>query len=279
MNDSLEHYVRQITKLPTVPVIAREILGLVDDNKVSVERLEGIVEKDPSIAAKILSVANSSFFGFNIPTTTISNAIIRIGFNNVRNIALGISLMTVLDDGKSEHRSYYQRIFKHSAAVGVIARFISEKIKLNISEEILFNGLLHDIGFLVLNRYFTDKFSQILNELDNRASLLEAEKAVLDFGHADVGKWLGEQWNLPETVLDSMLYHHCPADAKKNVKHVAVTHLADFITSRDILSVTHNSPDYPFDNSALEILGISDDDLMYIEANISKVISSAELLK
>lgn len=107
MSGSLEDYVRQITKLPTISVIAREILGLVDNNKVSVERLEGIVEKDPSIAAKILSVATSSFFVFNIPATTISNAIIRIGFNNVKNIALGISLMTVLDDGKNEHRSYY----------------------------------------------------------------------------------------------------------------------------------------------------------------------------
>lgn len=95
--------------------------------------------------------------------------------------------MTVLDDGKNEHRSNYQMIFKHSAAVGVVARFIAKKIKLNISEEILFNGLLHDIGFLVLNRYFPDSFSQILNELENRASLLEAEKAVLNFSHIDIG--------------------------------------------------------------------------------------------
>lgn len=75
-----------------------------------------------------------------------------------------------------------------------------------------------------------------------------------------------------------MLYHHYPSDAKRNVKHVAVTHIEDYIISRDILSLTHNSPDYPFDDSALEILGMTDDDVLYIEANISKVVSSAELI-
>ena len=83
MNDSLRLHVQQITKLPTIPVIAQEILSLVGDYKTSVAELERIVQKDPSISAKLLSVANTVFFGFKIPTTTISNAIVRIGFNNV----------------------------------------------------------------------------------------------------------------------------------------------------------------------------------------------------
>ena len=277
MNDSLKEYLQQITKLPTIPVIAREIIGLVDDNKISVNRLEGIVEKDPSISAKILSVANSSFFGFKIPTNTINNAIIRVGFNNVKNIAIGISLMTILDSGKTEHRSYYQRIFKHSAAVGVIARFMSESIKLNISEEILFNGLLHDIGYLVINRYFPEAYANILNTFENKESLFDAEKDVLNFSHNDIGTWLGEQWGLPDTVLDTILYHHNPSDAKNNIKHVAVIHLADYITCKNVIGVTVKDPNYPFDPLSLDVLGINANDLKYMEAKVDTVISSNEI--
>ncbi len=268
MNDSLKAYVEQITKLPTVPAIAREILNLVDDNKISVTRLENIVEKDPSIAAKILSVANSAFFGLKIPVTTINSAIIRIGFNNVKNIALGISLMTVLDDGRAEHKAYYKKVFRHSAVVGVVSRFISESINLNISEEMLLNGLLHDIGYLVLNRYFSDNFMKVINTFEREGSLLEAEKAVLDFTHADIGMWLAGKWELPDIFTDTIHYHHTPSAAKENLKHIAVVHLADYITTGNIFRITEKDPGYPFDRSALDILGITEEDLKDIESKI-----------
>ena len=275
MNDSLKEDVKQITKLPTVPAIAREILALVDDNKISVSRLEEIVQKDPSIAARILSVANSSFFGFKIPTTTISNAIIRIGFNNVKNIAVGISMMTVLDDGKIENRTFYRRVFDHSATVAIFTRYISESIKLGISEEILFCGLLHDIGLLVLCRYFPDQCLKVLERFENEGSLLSAEKEVLNYGHVDMGRWLAEQWTLPEMVVDTIYYHHDPSSAEKNRQHVAVTHLADYIATRNAKGVTERDPAYPFDPSSLDILGITDNDMKYLEGKIGEELSNA----
>src|SRR3989304_8807282 len=99
MNESLRAFVKNIRNLPTIPVIAHEVLSLLSDELLSVEKLESIVEKDPAISAKILSVANSALFGFQVSTDALSGAMMRIGFNNVKNIALGISLMTILDDG------------------------------------------------------------------------------------------------------------------------------------------------------------------------------------
>lgn len=100
MNESLRSYIKDIKNLPTIPVIAQKILGLLGDKKLSIDSLEDIIEKDPAIAAKILSEANSAFFGFQVRTDFLRNAIMKIGFDNVRNIALGISLMTMRDDGK-----------------------------------------------------------------------------------------------------------------------------------------------------------------------------------
>ena len=88
MNESLKSLVEKIKKLPTIPVVAHEILSLIRDDLVALNKLEKIVENDPAISAKIMSVANSAFYGYKTPARTLDNALMRIGFNSVKNIAL-----------------------------------------------------------------------------------------------------------------------------------------------------------------------------------------------
>jgi len=276
MDSSLKEYVQRIKNLPTIPMIAQEILDVVSKDMTSVDKLEKIIENDPAISAKILSVANSAFFGVSTPARTLNSAIMRVGFDNVKNIALGISLMTVLGNGRQGKSIDYQRIFNHSITVGFIARVIAKQLKMSASEEMLINGLLHDIGFLVLNRFFPDNYLKVLNAFEQGKPLLDAEKDVLDFTHADIGGWLAEQWKLPVNIIHSTRYHHTPALAKKNVKQTAVIHLADYMASNNILSATEIKPNYPIDESAFEILGISEDSFGRIEAEVSGLSFSGE---
>jgi len=277
MINSLREYVQRIKNLPTIPMIAQEILGVVSKDLTSVDKIEKIVENDPAISAKIMSVANSAFFGVTTPAKTLNSAIMRVGFDNVKNIALGISLMTVLGNGKQGKSIDYQRIFNHSITVGFVARIIAKKLKMSTSEEVLMDGLLHDIGFLVLNRYFPDNYLKVMTAFEKGEPLLDAEKVVLDFTHAEIGGWLAEQWKLPATVIDSTRYHHSPSLAKKNVKQIAVIHLADYIASNNILSATERNPDYPLDEAAFEILGMSEDNLRNIETEVSGLSFSGEI--
>jgi putative nucleotidyltransferase with HDIG domain len=277
MINSLKEYVQRIKNLPTIPMIAQEILGVVNKDLTSVNKLETIVENDPAISAKILSVANSAFFGVSTPARTLNNAILRIGFDNVKNIALGISLMTVLGNGRQGKSIDYQRIFNHSITVGFVARLIVKKLKMSAPEEIFMNGLLHDIGFLVLNRYFPDNYLKVLTLFEEGKSLLDAEKEVLDFTHADMGAWLAEQWTLPGNVIDSTRYHHTPALANKNVKQIAIIHLADYVSSCNVLPATSKNPEYPLDESVFEILDISEDGLRTIEVEVSGMSFSGEI--
>ena len=268
MNDSLKEHVQQITELPTIPIIAQEVLTLVNSKSISVEKLETIIQNDPAIAAKILSVANSAFFRVKETTKTLSNAISRVGFDNVKNVAIGVSLMSVFYEKKHGKAIDYQRIFNHSVSVGFIAKLLSDNLKLSISDEVVINGMLHDLGYMVLNRFFSEKYEDVLKRLEKEGSLLEAEKAVLDFNHADIGAWLADKWNLPASVSDAILHHHTPSLAKKNSKSAAVIHIADYITTRDIQGPIDKDPNYPFDHSALESLGISEKDLGDIESKI-----------
>ncbi|MBC8413455.1 HDOD domain-containing protein [bacterium] len=276
MNKSLKELVGKIEKLPTLPMIAQEILGIVGDSLITVDKLEKIIENDPAISAKILSVANSAFFGFKASTSTLANAIMRIGFANVKNIALGISLMTVIGEGKHGKTMDYQRVFNHSVSVGFFSRQFARELKLDIAEEMLISGMLHDIGYLVLNRYFPEYYRDVLTEFDSGQPLLDAEIKVFEFNHSDVGSWLSEQWNLPSNIQDSILYHHCPSKAVRHLKPVAIIHIADYIISRGILGPTKKDPRYPFDAASLKILGLSEEDMLEIENKISVDSFSAD---
>jgi HD-like signal output (HDOD) protein len=231
MSDFLKKQLDKISKLPTIPVIAQEILRISSDDMSSVRALEKIVEKDPAIAAKILSVANSAAFGNRLPTKTINRAIMRIGFDNVRSIALGISLITVFGNDGKKGLLDYERI-----------------------------------------RYFNESYSEVLSRHQENDYLLETEKEVLGFTHADVGMWLAEKWELPDNVLDATLHHHNPSHAKRNIENVAVTHLADYLTSVNGFASTKNEQEYSFDKSVLEILSISESDLREIESSAQNVI-------
>jgi len=271
MNESLISFVKGIKNLPTIPLIAQKILGLLGDNQLSVDKIEGIIEKDPAISAKILSVANSAFFGFQVSSDLLRNAIMRIGFDNVKNIAIGISLMTILDDGKRGKAFDYRRVFNHSIAVGFTSRLISKKMKLDNADDALMNGMLHDLGYLVLSGYSQEAYREVLYTFEEGTPLLDAEKEVLHFTHSEVGSWLAEEWKLPEIIMDINMFHHAPSLAQRNSRQVAAIHIADYLTSRNIMGPTEKDPKYPLDLSSLEILGISEKDLKDMEESIGGV--------
>jgi HD-like signal output (HDOD) protein len=262
----LKDFVQKIPSLPTLPVIAQEVLLLLDDDLVSVGKLESIIENDPAISVRVLSLANSAFWGIQ-PVGTLRDAIFRIGFNSVKYLAAGVSLMTLFDKGKHGRRDY-QRVFNHSVATGFIAKLLSRNLRLAVPDEILINGMLHDIGILVLSRYFQDSYSKVRDLVKSGKPLIEAEMTVLDFTHAEIGSWLAEEWKLPASIISSTLYHHEPLQAKKHVNQVAIVHLADFLTARIVLGPVEQDPQYPFDHACLDVLGMPESNLAFIESQI-----------
>ncbi len=268
MIESLREHVEKIKKLPTIPVVAHEILSIVRDDLVSVNKLENIVRNDPAITAKIMSVANSAFYGARVPSKTLDSAILRIGFNTVKNIALGISLLTVMTNGREQSALDYKRIFNHSVSVGFIAGVLRREFKLEVSDEILINGILHDIGYLILNKYFPETYKKVITTYNLGRPLLESELYILEYTHADIGHWLAGKWNLPSVVMDTILYHHKPSMATKYHKRIAIIHLADYLSAKNVMSPTEGDPQYPFDHAALDILGISENDLEDVKNKI-----------
>jgi putative nucleotidyltransferase with HDIG domain len=260
----------KIEYLPTIPETAREVLKLTDNELAAVVTLGKIIDKDVSISAKILNVANSAYFGFGGIVKTVSEAILRIGFLNVKNIAFGLSLMSVFSDQKGKKVMDYERVFEHSASVGVVAKMLSRKIRAKVNVDIFVNGLLHDIGYLALCHYFIDQYDSVMYDFhrNDERSLIEAEQGILNFTHAEMGSWLIEKWKLDKTVVDTIRHHHFPSRATSSLDYVAIVHVADFLTSENILSVTKKDPRYLLDRAAFEILKLSEKDFHDLKTEI-----------
>jgi HD-like signal output (HDOD) protein len=272
MADTMKARLQTIEQLPTLPEVAYQILNITNRPMLSIHELREIVERDPAISARVLSVANSAFFGFPARTDALDEAIMRIGLENVKSIAMGISVMSMFGDIKITDT--YRRLFNHSLTVGLTARQIAKGLRMSTEGDIFIDGLLHDLGLLVLDVYFPELYEEILNAMDNR-SLLEVEKDVLGNTHAEIGFWLAEKWNLPDSVLCAILFHHTPSLASRSMEHVAILHIADYFVSSNIFKPSMKEMNYSFDRLSLDIIGIGDNEMRSIEESIASVSSDA----
>ncbi len=270
MNDSLRLLVQKITKLPTIPGIAHKILSVISHDSSSAGKLEQIIRKDPVTTAKILSLSNSAFFGLGGSTSTIKKAIIRIGLLNVKNIAIGIAMMTVLETKGSRKFLNFEQIFQHSLAVSMTSDYLGKFLKIDGIDDISLSGILHDIGFLILDSYFPEISQKIMEEFRIQKNLYQAEMSASGVTHAEIGAWLADKWKLPDQIINTVLYHHSPSAAKSHIEQTALIHLADYIVTRSFVGVTAESANFPLDRTALEILSIKEEEFGEMELKIKK---------
>lgn len=204
----LKPLVEKIQSLPTMAKIGMKILDLAADPEVSMSELSKAIHQDPSLTARVLKVANSPFYGMARQVDSLQLALVILGLNEVRNIALGLSLFNVV---KTLNSNVYDRekFWTHSAGCGIIARILGRKLDFRSEGTDFIVGLLHDVGKIIIDEYFSEEFAQIFEKtLTTKMKMLEAERELLGESHEQLGEWLVEKWRLPETVCNAILYHH-----------------------------------------------------------------------
>ncbi len=216
------------TQLPELPTLVSELNEIVNDPHASAEAIAQVVNKSPSLAALLLKIVNSAFYGFSTKIDSISRAVTLIGIKEITTLAIGVSALRLFKDipsGLVDVASF----FKHSFACGLIARMLAAHKNIQPPEQLFVSGLLHDIGRLILLKHFTGRYSELLHvAASSDSALYTLEKAQLGCRHTDVAKYLLETWKLPPSLADTVFYHHRPSSAR-DVKRAAVVHLADII--------------------------------------------------
>lgn len=231
--DQIKSNVEKIQNLPTLPKVAVRILEIASDPETSVKELSGAINQDPALASRVLKVANSPFYGMSRQVDSLQLALVILGLNEVRNIALGITILNVMKDLRSSVNYGREDFWIHSAGCGVVARILGRKLNFRGEGTDFIAGLLHDIGKIIIDEYFSSKFVAIFNKtFTHKPPMLEAEREILGESHEQVGGWLAEKWRLPEPLCDAIFHHHdLPLlegwETVKNPKLVSLAYMAE----------------------------------------------------
>lgn len=217
-------------KLPEMPSTAFELNEIVQDPTASAHSIAEVVNKSPSLATLLLKIVNSSFYGFPSKINNISRAVTIIGTREITGLALGLSIMKAFKDIPKEVLDM-SSFLKHSIACGIISRILAAKKNLPQTEQMFVSGLLHDIGRLVIYRYFPGQAMTLLSLAATSENLLyQQENTFLGRGHAFIGKYLLREWNLPLELENNIFFHHNPSAAHDPVK-AAIIHMADIMVN------------------------------------------------
>lgn len=221
----LRNRIEKLGDLPTLPHVVQRLAAMIGRPTVSTEEIGAIIEKDQVLAAKVLRLANSPFYGFPSRIGSVPHAVIVLGFNVVKGLTLCASALSIMKDAGMD------QLWRHSLGVAITANLLATRLEIKNSEELFVAGLLHDIGKVVLYVKWPEVGTRIKDALQagGDRSLFDVEQAVTGLSHADIGGCLANAWHLPITLREPILYHHNPTLAKEAALQTAIVHVADIL--------------------------------------------------
>ena len=249
--------IEKIDDLPTLPRTVLKITELVNDPKSSAQDLARIITDDQVLTARLLKLVNSSFYGFPQRISTVTGAIVLLGFDAIRSLLLTTSVFDLFANRNRQKKQDQERFWDHSLGCAVGAKVIGNHLRHDKIEELFVSGLLHDIGKIVEMMFLPDEFANIVAAVNNENILMTtAENKVLGYNHAEVGKLLVEKWNLPVKLVQVIAHHHQPRNAGNFALEAASGHLADIFCRALNIGYGGDNKIPPLDKPAWERLKI-----------------------
>jgi HD-like signal output (HDOD) protein len=277
----LQKIIAGIDDLPTLPRTVLKITELINDPKSSAQDLARIITDDQVLTARLLKLVNSSFYGFPQRISTVTNAIVLLGFDAIRSLLLTTSVFDLFAGRSRKRKQDQEKFWDHSLGCAVGAKVIGNFLRHDKIEELFVSGLLHDIGKIVVMLFFPSEFAKVVATINKENILMvTAENQVLGYNHAEIGKLLAEKWNLPVKLVQVIGHHHQPNLAGSFILEASIVHLADIFCRALNLGSGGDNKIPPLDKLAWQSLKIKTSALESIMAtmqdefsDISKFIS------
>ncbi len=281
-SDIFEQILKDHRELSSLPQTLSEVVRVIKDENSSAQDLAEVLSRDPALSVKVLRIVNSPFYGMAREVTTLTQAVVTIGIRAVSALALSTSIYDITGQWNSSIDRL--RFWRHSLEVAIACRMIAETIKYPRPEEAFVCGLLHDIGLLVLEKSFPDKFKSVWKSVECGEDLIELEQNFWSTSHTRVGQFLLEQWKIPSVLCDAVGQHHNdfpPGEDDPEFLLGQVVALADSISR---FSLSRVQPEMSFELEVRGVLcgnlGISPDEMASIEERLfGRLVEEAKFLE
>jgi putative nucleotidyltransferase with HDIG domain len=225
---SIEELVGRAGDLAALPQVVMQVINLTGGAHTHANDIERVVGTDQALTARILTLANSSYYGLPRRISSIREAVVFLGFKTVRNLAMTVTSFSLFL-GKSDADSLARRdLWKHSLSAGLCGKLIASAVPtVGISEEVFTAALLHDIGKMLMVQHMAGPFARAMAAARERhIPFHHVEEEFLPFTHAAVGSALATRWNLPPVLVEAIEHHHTPEQAAADPKTCAAVCLA-----------------------------------------------------
>jgi HD-like signal output (HDOD) protein len=259
VQESVQSAIKEISHIATLPEVTMKIISLVEDPESTAQDLNKVISNDPALGARILKVVNSAFYGLPGQIGSINRAVVLLGLNAVKNIAIAASLSKLFRGGKITPTFDARDLWQHSIATATATRLLSNKCGLGLPDEAFLAGLIHDIGIMVEIQARRTKFIEALTMVEEQGvSLREAEFACCGATHEMFGAGLCKLWKFPVSFQYVTGFHHHPLDLPhKNRTLACLVSVADHIAGKMKLGFAHDvNPDEPIDPEVLSHLNL-----------------------
>jgi len=231
MAHDVRAFMRESPTLASLPMIYTRLTEAIANPRASTMQIADIIASDSALTARLLRLVNSAFYAFSSRIDTVQQAVLLIGTQPIRDLALATSVLSVFPGIPSELVSM-QSFWEHSITTGVTARLLATFCNERRAERFFVAGILHEIGRLLLFALRSDAARAALTRsLREGEPLIVAEHAAFGFDHAEAGGAILEAWKLPEDLQAIVRCHHAPAEAGHYQRDAALVHVADVIAT------------------------------------------------
>ena len=221
--------VQKIEGLPSFPATHAEILKLAESEESSSGDIADKMRLDPSLLATVFKLVNSSHYGFSKAVDSLKLAVTLLGLEEIANLVMAAQVFEKMGNYEDGAGLDLLAFWKHSVGTAFVARAIAKKLHTE-TESAFLAGMLHDLGKVVLDRYFADYYASVFGLIKSEGILIvRAEQEILGLSHTDIGGQLATEWKFADNYLNSILYHHHPQNARRYHRLVCLVHLADVL--------------------------------------------------
>jgi HD-like signal output (HDOD) protein len=267
-----------VKKMPSLSTTVSKVLEICSRTDTAPNDLNKVISLDPVLTGQVLKLINSAYYSLVNKVTSLTRAIIMLGLNTVKNLALSTAIIRSVGQTKKSKVLPIQKFWAHSIGVGVTAKIFATELDIPLGEreEFFVAGLLHDLGKIP----FDDEYATVLaTTREHGKPLIHIEKELLGVDHQQVGRLIAEKWKLNSGITQAICYHHCPEKADPEQQQlVAAVALADcYVCLFEIGYAGNLFPDEKQFAQALDMTGLSWETISGLSEVVEEEIHKAEI--
>ena len=207
----IDHIVKTSKAMPPMPQILAKATEIIDDETKGFQEIAEVLESDQAMATRVLRIANSAFYGLTVPASSVRQASALLGSQTLLELITIVSTSKIMGQSLAGYGFSSINVWKHSLCVAVFSRKMAELKFPELVSDAFNAGLIHDSGMIILDEYMAARKTSQYAPTSDENRLIETEKALFGFDHAELASEFLSKWNLPAAQTHAIRHHHQPS--------------------------------------------------------------------